>query len=75
MRTGLEMPRGQGTPLLKSLGIATPMISSKRKRQQRRPLLDAHQAFKSTAVKYELKLNATFQAVSKMSKKENLTPF
>jgi hypothetical protein len=75
LRVGTDMPVGEGTPLLRSLGVGTPMIRNQRKRQQRRPLIDAHQAFKSTTVKYELKLQAAFnETTTKMNKKENMTP-
>lgn len=58
------MPTGEGTPLLKSLGVETPMIrQSRRLTAARRPLLDAKQAFNSTTVKYELKLKQVFESV------------
>lgn len=58
LRIGAGIPTGQRTPLLKSLGVETPMI---RRRSPRRPLLDATQMFQSTTVKYELKLKKIFE--------------
>lgn len=63
LRIGSNMPTGQRTPLLKSLGVETPMIRQSRRVTIRRPLLDTAQAFNSTAVKYELKLKQVFDTV------------
>lgn len=60
VRIGSTMPTGQGTPLLKSLGVETPMIRQSRRLTVRRPLVDSSQAFNSSTVKYELKLKQVF---------------
>ena len=60
LRVGSKMPTGQRTPLLKSLGVGTPMIRENRRLTIRRPLVDSSQAFNSSTVKYELKLKQVF---------------
>lgn len=60
LRIGSNIPTGQRTPLLKSLGVETPMIR-RRLTTPRRPLLDSTQVFQSTTVKYEIKLKQIFE--------------
>lgn len=63
LRIGSNMPTGQRTPLLKSLGVETPLIRQSRRLTPRRPLLDSAQAFNSTTIKYELKLKQVFDTI------------
>lgn len=71
LRIGSNMPTGQRTPLLKSLGLETPMIRQSRRLTVRRPLLDSAQAFNSTTVKYELKLKQVFDTVDQQLQENN----
>ncbi|XP_057375652.1 uncharacterized protein LOC130696584 [Daphnia carinata] len=71
LRIGSNMPTGQRTPLLKSLGLETPMIRQSRRLTSRRPLLDSAQAFNSTTVKYELKLKQVFDTVDQQLQENN----
>jgi hypothetical protein len=63
LRIGSNIPTGQRTPLLKSLGVETPLIRQSRRMTVRRPVLDSAQAFNSTTVKYELKLKEVFDNI------------
>lgn len=61
LRVGANLPTGQRTPLLRSLGVETPLIHRTR-RSSRRPLIEASQAFESTVIKYELQLKQMFHS-------------
>jgi len=57
-RVGSQLPTGQRTPLLKSLGVVK---QRSRVNTPRKSVLDPSKAFNSSVIKYELKLMKMFQ--------------
>ena len=62
-RVGAQLPTGQRTPFVKSLGLATPRAERSMRFTTRKPQLDSSQIFPSSVVKYELKLKRIFRTM------------
>lgn len=71
-RVGSDIPRGQRTPLLQSLGVPKPRGS--KFNTPRRQVLDSSKAFDSSVIMYEVKLKKIFQAMQDDLKVSTATP-